>query len=150
MKVNTLQRYGLRAMLEIALNDQNTGMYQKNISKNQKISNRYLDHIISRLKAAGLIRNKSGKKSGYVLAKKPNRITVLDIMNAFQTDVQIVDCVDADYECEKKNTCVVGQFWLDLNDTIKKFLQSTTLESLVAQQKESSEAVDQLIDKVSE
>lgn len=131
MKINTLQRYGLRAMIEIALHDQKTGLYQKNIAKNQKISNRYLDHIISRLKVAGLIKNKAGKKSGYILARKAKEITVLDIMNAFQTDVQIVDCIDDDYDCEKKENCVVGKFWWELNETIKNFLKSTSLHNLV-------------------
>ncbi|MBN2638797.1 MAG: Rrf2 family transcriptional regulator [Bacteroidales bacterium] len=140
MKVNTLQRYGLRAMIEVALHNQD-GLFQKDIAKNQNISNRYLDHIISRLKAAGLLKNKSGKKSGYILGRKPEDITVLDIMNAFQTDVQIVDCVDADFECEKKETCVVGKFWWDLNGCIKTFLEATSLKSLVFQQNQVNEAV---------
>lgn len=50
----------------------------------------------------------------------------------------------------RKRDCVVGKFWLDLNDTIKKFLKSTTLESLVAQEKERIDIVEQLIDKASE
>ncbi|MBN2615070.1 MAG: Rrf2 family transcriptional regulator [Bacteroidales bacterium] len=133
MKVNTLQRYGLRAMLEVALHDQ-SGLFQKDIAHNQKISNRYLDHIVSRLKTAGLLKNKSGKKSGYILGRDAAEITVLDIMNAFQTDVQVVDCVDSDYECHQKPGCVVGRFWMDLNTCIKDFLSTTTLKMLAKEQ----------------
>lgn len=138
MKVNTLQRYGLRAMLEVALHDQ-SGLYQKDIAQNQKISNRYLDHIVSGLKTAGLLKNKSGKKSGYVLAKKAEDITVLDIMNAFQTDVQVVDCIDKDFECARRDGCVVGNFWMELNNNIKDFLSATTLNMLAKEQEKIQE-----------
>lgn len=135
MKVNTLQRYGLRTMIEIARDEEQCGVFQKYISQRQKISFRYLDHIIRGLKTAGLIRNKAGKKSGYILAKPASRITVLNIMNAFQTDVLIVNCVDPGIECKLKTVCIANQFWGGLNNLIKDYLQETTLQSLLNQQK---------------
>lgn len=62
MKLNTKVRYGLRTMLEIALQEDNKGVFQKDIAKNQQISEKYLDLIIASLKANGLIANTSGKK----------------------------------------------------------------------------------------
>ena len=48
MKINTKTRYGLRTLLELALNNDNRGgIYQKEIAERQNISNRYLDHIIA-------------------------------------------------------------------------------------------------------
>ena len=65
MKFNTRIRYGIRAILEIALEESENGVFQKDISERQKISNKYLDNIITALKTAGLIKNVKGKKSGY-------------------------------------------------------------------------------------
>ena len=135
MQVNTLQRYGLRVMIEIAMDKEQQGVLQKNISTRQQISLRYLDHIIRGLKTAGLIRNRAGRKSGYVLARPAPEITTLDIMNAFQADVQIIDCADSFYECELKATCSANPFWTGLNDLIKDYLEGTTLESLVLKQR---------------
>lgn len=56
----------MRAMVEIAKADQKTGIFQKDISKNQKISLKYLDQIIQSLKTAGLIVNVKGKKVAIV------------------------------------------------------------------------------------
>ncbi len=136
MKVNTLQRYGLRAMIEIAIDEEQRGVFQKHIANRQNISLRYLDHIIRGLKTAGLIRNKAGRKSGYVLSKPASKITVLNIMNAFQADVLIVDCVDPDIECELKTGCIANRFWVGLNNLIKDYLQETTLQALLNQQKD--------------
>ena len=67
MKLNTKVRYGLRAILEIAAETE--PMLQKNISDAQHIPLKYLDTIITGLRAKGLIRNFKGKKSGYILTK---------------------------------------------------------------------------------
>lgn len=135
MKVNTLQRYGLRAMIEIALDEGQHGVFQKNIASRQKISLRYLDRIISGLKTAGLIRNKAGRRSGYVLARPASEITALNILNAFQADVQIVDCVNPDVECSLKEICVANSFWEELNICIKDYLKSISLQKLIDQKK---------------
>lgn len=128
-------------MIEIGMDEEQLGTLQKNISARQNISLRYLDHIIRGLKTAGLIRNKGGKKSGYVLARPASEITTLNIMNAFQADVQVVDCTDKFYECEMKATCSANPFWTGLNDLIKDYLQGTTLESLLLKQKSLAAAI---------
>lgn len=133
MKVNTLQRYGLRTMIEIALDEEQNGVFQKHISSRQKISLRYLDHIIRGLKTAGLIRNKAGRGSGYVLARPASKITILNIMNAFQADVLIVDCIDPNIGCELKTGCIAHPFWEGLNNLIKNYFQETTLQTLLNQ-----------------
>lgn len=106
------------------------GIFQKDIAINQKLSNRYLDQIISRLKTAGLIKKYHGRRSGYILTRPPEKISVLDILKAFMHDIEIVDCIEQEYICEKTETCVAGKFWGELNEIIKEYLQSHTLKEL--------------------
>lgn len=143
MKVNTLQRYGLRAMIEIALDEEQRGVLQKNIASRQKISLRYLDHIISGLKTAGLIRNKAGRKSGYILTMPASEITALNILNAFQADVQIVDCINPDIECGLKEICVAHSLWEGLNICIKDYLKAISLQNLIDQKKMLDEKAEE-------
>jgi Rrf2 family protein len=106
MKLNTKTRYGIRAMIELAMDWGGKGMFQKEISERQEISYKYLDHIISALKTKGLISNVDGKKSGYRLAKKPEEISVYDIYKAFEPALQIVDCIGEHGECVRaKKLC---------------------------------------------
>ncbi len=130
MKINTLQRYGLRAMIEISLYTDKEGIFQKDIATHQKLSNRYLDHIISRLKAAGLIKKYHGRRSGYILSRPAEDISVLDILKAFMHDIEIVDCIESEEVCEKTETCIAGKFWGELNEIIKDYLQNHTLKEL--------------------
>ena len=84
MKFNTKTRYGVRVVLELALNaEREGGTFQKEIAESQDVSVKYLDHIIASLKKAGLIHNVGGKKSGYVLTKSPHEISIYDVYSAF-------------------------------------------------------------------
>jgi len=121
-------------MLEISLNPSEKGLLQKDISINQNISLKYLDHIIYALKRAGLITSLKGKKSGYILTKKPSAIKMLDIYKAFEPDVCIVDCLSGHIPCERENICAVKGFWMILNNKITEYLNSTSLEDLINEQ----------------
>lgn len=134
MKFSTKTRYGLRAILEIALNDSENGIYQKDIAANQDISYKYLDHIINSLKVAGLVAKAAGRRSGYVLTRKPSEITVFDIHNAFEPGICVVDCVSENYNCERKRICALYGFWGELNRQFVQALKSTTIEELMNEQ----------------
>ncbi len=89
------------AMIEIADNWNGKGVFQKEISEKQEISFKYLDAIISSLKASGLIVNAEGRGSGYKLSRKPESITVYDVYKAFENDLCIVDCLSGGHDCPK-------------------------------------------------
>lgn len=134
MKFSTRTRYGLRTVLEIALNEHEEGIYQKDISKNQEISYKYLDHIINSLKVAGIVTKAGGRRSGYVLTRKPEDITTLDVHNAFEPEVCVVDCIALNYKCERENFCVMKDFWNGLNTQVIDYMKSKTIKDLMEEQ----------------
>lgn len=143
MKLNTKTRYGLRAMIELALDHNGKGLFQKDISERQNISYKYLDHIISALKTKGLIVNVEGKKSGYRLARIPEEITVYDVYKAFEPELLIVDCLSADGHCTNEKTCAAQELWFGLNTKIIDYLKSYTIKDLSdKQQKLNNEQAD--------
>ncbi len=138
MKFNTKIRYGLRAILEIALDESGNGVFQKDIAERQNISIKYLDSIIASLKTAGLIINIKGKKSGYKLTRKPDQIKVGDVYKAFEPGVAVVDCMNDKYFCERAPNCGVKEFWDGLNTLISDYLNSHTLEDLIKEHRKKS------------
>lgn len=130
MKLNTKTRYGLRSMIEFAMDWEGKGLLQKDISERQGISYKYLDHIISALKTKGLIVNMDGKKSGYRLSRKPEEITVYDIYQAFEPELSIVDCLNSEGECVSDKTCAAKHLWGGLNKLIIDYLSKNNLKEL--------------------
>jgi len=132
-------------MIELAINNKKKeGIYQKDISKNQDISFKYLDQIISGLKSSGLITSVAGKKSGYRLAKDPDKITAYDIYTAFNPELAVIECLIDEEVCIKSQKCAAKNFWQGLNANIIKYLNSVTVEDLAKQQVELNQQRQEL------
>ena len=136
MKFNTKTRYGIRTMIEISLYNEKGGIFQKDIAQHQHISVKYLDHIISSLKVAGLITRHSHYKGKYTLTKAPSEITLYDIYKAFENELAIVECLAPFAStCEREEECRTKCFWSELNTKIVDHFSSTTLEDLTKDNK---------------
>lgn len=131
MKFSTKTRYGIRTMIEIALDKTQSGVFQKDIAKNQQISNKYLDQIIHGLKASELIVNVRGRKSGYILTRKPSEISMLDIHNAFEPGIRVIDCLSNSVRCELEDKCRTKNFWGNLNNLVHNYFESISLQDLI-------------------
>jgi Rrf2 family protein len=120
-------------MIEIAQSDSSKGVFQKEIASSQALSNKYLDHIIHALKASRLIRNVKGKKSGYLLTRSPEEITVFDIHLAFEPGICLVECLYGNFSCAMSEQCLTKGFWGHLNNLIISYFKSVTLADLINQ-----------------
>jgi len=120
-------------MLEIAQTNSSKGIFQKEIAVNQSLSLKYLDHIIHALKASSLICNAKGKKSGYILTRPPDEITIFDIHRAFEPGICLVECLSGNYSCDMSEGCLTRGFWEHLNNLIINYFKSVTLDDLMHQ-----------------
>ena len=126
-------------MIELAMNGNDSGVYQKEISERQEISFKYLDQIIASLKASGLIVNSEGRMSGYVLTRDAEKINVYDVYKAFQHELMIIDCLKGEGNCSREDKCATRDFWDGLNKLIVDYLESTNLSDLARKQKAINE-----------
>lgn len=132
MKISTKGRYGMRIMLELALNDENGLLTVRYISKQQGISEKYIEQIISLLNKGGLVRSQRGASGGYRLAGSPNSITVGQILRVTEGQFNIVDCIADDvYACTRQAECVTVDIWVEIRDAIDRVVDNITLQDLV-------------------
>ena len=89
--ISTKGVYGLTAMYELSKHQEDTPMQIKEISANANIPQNYLEQLLSKLRRAGLVTSIRGARGGYVLAKTPEEIKVVDILIALEDDIKIVD-----------------------------------------------------------
>jgi Rrf2 family protein len=130
MKLSTKGRYGTRAMIDIALYKESGSTLLKDISSRQGISLKYLDHILSSLRKAGLIKNVRGKGGGYSLTRPAAQITLCDIIEAVEGSLAPVECVDNPEYCKKTSTCSAHDVWVKVRESIEDVLRNTSLQSL--------------------
>ena len=130
MKLSTKGRYGTRAMIDIALHTDSGATLLKDIASRQGISLKYLDHILSNLRKAGLIKNVRGKGGGYSLTRPATQITLCEIIEAVEGTLAPVECVDNPDYCKKTSTCSAHDVWVKVRESIEDVLRNTTLQNL--------------------
>lgn len=135
MKLSTKVRYGTRAMLDLACFYGNSPVLLKDVAKRQEISLKYLDRILSSLKVAGLVKTLRGAKGGYILNNSPSQITLMQIFEALEGPLELVECINNKRFCHRVNFCVMNDIWSGLGKTMEDTLKNTTLEDLVIRDK---------------
>ncbi|AGK98003.1 RrF2 family transcriptional regulator [Clostridium pasteurianum] len=130
MKISTKGRYGLKAMIDLALNSVNDSVTLKSISERQNISEGYLEQIFASLRKKGLIQGKKGSQGGYILGQSPNDVTVGDILRALEGELNLVEFDETKNE-DRVEMCINYNVWSKLNKSINDIVDAITLEDLV-------------------
>ena len=139
MRLSTQSRYGVRAIFDIAYNSDRLETQVKDISKRQGISQHYLEQIFQKLKKAGIIGSKRGPLGGYFLGKKPEDITIGEIVRITEGGINPVLCVDpgdSTQPCEKSGECVTQIVWNEAGKRLKEYFDSVTIRDLCKLAKE--------------
>lgn len=131
MKLSTKGRYGLKAMFELSLNQNEGPVSLKVIAKKQNISDQYLEQLFSALKKAGLVKSVRGAQGGYLLNREPKDITVGDILTVLEGPVSLSDCLLDDEICENSNICVTKVVWEKIKKGIEDVIESITLQDMI-------------------
>jgi Rrf2 family protein len=135
MKVSTRGRYGLRALLDLALHQGEGLVLLKDIARREEVSLPYLEHLIAPLIAAGLVKSTRGARGGVLLLKPPSEIKLGEVVQLLEGSIAPVDCVNNPALCHRSTFCVTRDIWVEMREAMSQVLDSTTLQDLVERQK---------------
>jgi len=80
MKLSTKVRYTVRALLDLAVNDNGKPSQIKDIARRQDLSVRYLENLFSNLRAGGILISSKGRGGGFSLSREPSKVNLLDVI----------------------------------------------------------------------
>ena len=135
MKLSTRARYGTRALLDLALHHDEEPVMLKDIAQRQQISLQYLEHLITPLLVAGIVRSTRGPKGGVSLARPAKQIAMQEVIQILEGSTAPVDCVDNPKICSRSETCVTRDIWDELKKAMNAVLTSITLQDMVERQR---------------
>ena len=138
MKLSTKGRYGLRAMVDLAVNSSTDHVALYSIAERQNISVNYLEQVFSILRKAGLVKSVKGAQGGYTLSDNPWNLKVGTILRALEGTLSVVDDEDGDLSINSIQRCLKVNLWDKINDSINDIVDSLTLEDLVNEYKKIS------------
>ena len=135
MKISTRARYGTRALLDLAIHGGKGPVLIRDIAQRQQISLMYLEHLVTPLIAAGIVRSTRGPRGGIWLAKPPQEIKLNEVIRLFEGSTAPVECVNSPETCPRSDFCVTRDIWGELKKAVNGVLESTTLQDLLERQK---------------
>lgn len=134
MKLSTKGRYGLKAMLDLAIHRDEGQVALKSIAERQGLSENYLEQLFAALKKAKLVQSVRGSQGGYSLGRSPEDISVGDILRTLEGSMSPTDCVSENCEshhCSNSDCCVTRNVWEKIRDGINNVIDNITLQELV-------------------
>lgn len=135
--VPTRTQYGIRALVHLARSGEPGSSASvalatsAEIARAESISPKYLEGIMTQLKAKGIVMAERGKGGGYRLARDARDILMIDIVEALEGEVRPVDCVENSSCCVQGDACLPRKFWIGLKGAIDTYLSSKTLRDVL-------------------
>lgn len=142
VKLSTKGRYGTRLMLNLALHYDagQEPVILKNVAKEEEISIRYLEQIIIPLKLSKLVKSIRGAGGGYILTQPPSKVKLIEIIEALEGPIALVDCVDDPDYCDRMPRCATFEVWKEANNLLRDYFSKTTLQDLVERSQKKNPA----------
>jgi Rrf2 family cysteine metabolism transcriptional repressor len=142
IQISTRGQYGLRALVDLAINASSGPIPLSSIAGRQSLSLGYLEQVFSSLRKAGLVRSVKGAQGGYILADSQAKITVGDVLRALEGDLNVVDDKDKDETSETIiEQCLRTMVWERINEALSELADSITLEDLAIESRKLNESL---------
>lgn len=133
MKLSTKSRYGLRILVQIAIDNLNGKKLSQGriIAQKQDITDAYLEQIMIPLKRGGIVGTVRGCNGGYELRKPLEDITVLEVIELFEGLINLSDCSKGNTKCKRIEKCSTTYVWEHLSKLIREESGKITLAAIV-------------------
>lgn len=128
-------------MLDLALHHGGGPVQNQEISRRQRIPEQYLKQILPALRRRGLVTSARGPLGGHRLARRPDQVTVAEILHALEGGLQVFDIGPAGAAASADTGPTLSGFWSDLRLELERFLEGTTLEDLCRKKRRHDRAL---------
>jgi Rrf2 family protein len=139
MLFSTKAEYGIRLMVELGRTADSAPVSLASVADAELLPLAYLEHLVAKLREAGLVSSTRGAHGGYQLARPPEEIDMLDVVQALEGPIAPMECfheeregkVLCSHETDGGRACATKVLWTRVQGGVTKALAGTSLAELV-------------------
>ena len=135
MQITRQAEYAVRAVLYLAHLGTSARAATSTKAEEQRIPPSFLAKIISQLSIAGLLHTSRGARGGVTLAREPQDISLLEVIEAIDGPIQLNECVGEDSLCTFDDDCPLRPVWSEAQNELVTRLKKTTFAQLMQRNK---------------
>jgi Rrf2 family protein len=134
MKLSRKSDYALRALFTLVERHGAGPVSIRELAERNDVPRRFLEQIMLELKNRGWVRSVPGRDGGFLLDRRPEEITMGEIVRFFEGNLAPIDCVSAThYEpCSQETTCRFRRVLLDIRNYTAQRMDSADLATVFA------------------
>lgn len=133
MQITRQADYALRAIYHLTKLEPNQRAATSQIAEEQRIPPSFLAKIISQLSIAGLIHTSRGARGGVSLARQPEDITILEVVEAIDGPIALNECTSSPEACPFGENCPLRKLWCGTQSELIEKLRTTTFAEFMAE-----------------
>jgi len=133
MQITRQADYAVRAVLYLARLGPSEHAATSQVAEEQRIPPSFLAKTIARLSLAGLIHTSRGARGGVTLARDPEEITLLEVIEAIEGPMALHECLGDGGSCTFDEGCPLRPVWCEVQDEFVKRLKGTNFAQLLEQ-----------------
>ena len=130
--ISTRSRYGLRFLIDLAQRGADGPIDLGSIAARQGIPETYLAKLVVPLRNAGVIRSARGAKGGYELARSPDEIAVMEVVEVLEGRSSLLECTDRPELCARSADCPTLPIWTGLEKAVRDYLSGVSVGDAAA------------------
>ena len=132
MRLTRAGEYAVRCVMYLARNGGTEKVVSRqDIAAHGCIPHHFLGKIAQQLSRAGILEILQGAKGGYRLLVAPEKLTLLDVIEAIIGEIFLNDCVVRPESCQASSSCAVNRVWLEARDQLRTTLSRVTFAKLL-------------------
>jgi Rrf2 family protein len=130
MKLSAKARYAVRILLDLAMHQGQGPVRTSDISAHTGVSVRFIEQILKPLKGAELVESTRGASGGYVLAVKPEDISLAAIIRIIEGSLCLTHCCENPKICDRSPTCRSHRAWVRVSQIMESELEAISIKDL--------------------
>jgi len=130
MKTSKKTDYAIHALMILAKRP-NQDLSVEEIAEIENVSSSYLAKVMQKLSGVGIVSSSEGKKGGYSLAKKPQKIDLASIVKILEEDENVFDCVDDVHGCDIRDRCKIHSIFTKAYKKMLNELSKTNIKDIL-------------------
>ena len=131
MRLTRASEYAIRCVLFLSAQEEGVVVNKKEVAQEMDIPNQFLGKIAQQLSRSGILEIIQGPKGGVRLLISPEKLSLLDVIEAIIGEIFLNDCILRPDSCGRSSTCAVHNVWQKARNQLRETLREATFSKLV-------------------
>lgn len=130
MQITRASEYAMLGLLALSRRPAGSVEMVDVLAHEEGVPTSFLGKIFQSLSRAGIVKSARGSGGGFSLVRTPDKITVLEVIEAVEGPIALQRCLETDSDCTHREGCALCGLFSEAQDRVKEVFGRTSVAEL--------------------